>query len=391
MKLPDDSLINHAVEKMNDRLLARHSGGQSNFARGGLLFMGNVHDALPRRLLLDTRLSPLDKMAWIIIRLHAQHNDGAVFPSYDDLQLQLATPGKGKASRETISRVLLMLRITGWLSLCKRVRDDKGRIRGNIYAQHDEPLTFADAELLDPRWLQTVAEACLSSNKTISQTAKAIINDVCLDPAMRHHRSHLAAIESRLDSVQDPAEMKKRMQVKHPGSESELSENSPEILPNSDSEPGKKVTENNRVREPNGYVRIVNNNTKNTYVERASVLPGKFASLLSEQDRKMLSEQLQALQPEPAQLVLQNLSRAMKEGSLQNPVGWLLTVLKKARKGELYQPQKESFAESAPTRPEHRPVRTERPAGRQVTDDARVRDIIRRVRSQIHSDRHDND
>ncbi|UCB33463.1 Helix-turn-helix domain protein (plasmid) [Duffyella gerundensis] len=391
MKLPDDSLINHAVEKMNDRLLARDSGEQSNFARGGLLFMGNVHDALPRRLLLDTRLSPLDKMAWIIIRLHAQHNDGAVFPSYDDLQLQLATPGKGKASRETISRVLLMLRITGWLSLCKRVRDDKGRIRGNIYAQHDEPLTFADAELLDPRWLQTVAEACFSINKTISQTAKAIINDVCLDPAMRHHRSHLAAIESRLGSVQDPAEMKKRMQVKHPGSESELSENSPEILPNSDSEPGKKVPENNRVREPNGYVRIVNNNTKNTYVERASVLPEKFASLLSEQDRKMLSDQLQALQPEPAQLVLQNLSRAMKEGSLQNPVGWLLTVLKKARKGELYQSQKESFTEPAASRPEHRPVRTERPAGRQVTDDARVRDIIRRVRSQIHSDRHGND
>ena len=391
MKLPDDSLINHAVEKMNERLLARDSGEQSNFARGGLLFMGNVHDALPRRLLLDTRLSPLDKMAWIIIRLHAQHNDGAVFPSYDDLQLQLATPGKGKASRETISRVLLMLRITGWLSLCKRIRDDKGRIRGNIYAQHDEPLTFADAELLDPRWLQTVAEACFSSNKTISQTAKAIINDVCLDPTMRHHRSHLAAIESRLGSVQDPAEMKKRVQVKHPGSESELSENSPEILPNSDSEPGKKVPENNRVREPNGYVRIVNNNTKNTYVERVSVLPEKFASLLSEQDLKMLSEQLQALQPEQAQLVLQNLARAMKEGSLQNPVGWMLTALKKARKGELYQPQRESIAKPVPARPEHRAVPAGPPSRQQVPDDARVRDIIQRVRSRIHSDRADND
>ena len=71
MKLPDDSLISHAVKKMNDRLQARESGEQNNFVRGGLLFMGNVHDALPRRLLLDTRLSPLDKMAWIIIRLHA--------------------------------------------------------------------------------------------------------------------------------------------------------------------------------------------------------------------------------------------------------------------------------------------------------------------------------
>ncbi|VTP78997.1 Uncharacterised protein [Leclercia adecarboxylata] len=97
---------------------------------------------------------------------------GAVFPSYDELQLQLASPGKGKASRETVSRVLLMLRITGWLSLCKRVRDDKGRVRGNIYAQHDEPLTFSDAEMLDPRFLDTVA-GCLPGVKTgtISQTA----------------------------------------------------------------------------------------------------------------------------------------------------------------------------------------------------------------------------
>jgi len=391
MKLPDDSLISHAVKKMNDRLQARESGEQSNFARGGLLFMGNVHDALPRRLLLDTRLSPLDKMAWIIIRLHAQHNDGAVFPSYDDLQLQLATPGKGKASRETISRVLLMLRITGWLSLCKRVRDDKGRIRGNIYAQHDEPLTFADAELLDPRWLQTVAEACFSSNKTISQTAQTIINDVCLDPAMRHHRSHLAVIEGRLGAVQNPSDMKNRMLVMHPGSESEPGEESHKISPDSDSEPGEKAPENNRVREPNGYVRIVNNNTKNTYVERVSVLPEKFASLLSEQDLKMLSEQLKALQPEQAQLVLHNLAKAMKEGSLQNPVGWMLTVLKKARKGELYQPQRESTAKPVPARPEHRAVPAGRPSRQQVPDDARVRDIIQRVRSRIHSDRSDND
>ncbi|WP_313537659.1 STY4528 family pathogenicity island replication protein [Pantoea sp.] len=391
MKLPDDSLISHAVKKMNDRLQARESGEQNNFARGGLLFMGNVHDALPRRLLLDTRLSPLDKMAWIIIRLHAQHNDGAVFPSYDDLQLQLATPGKGKASRETISRVLLMLRITGWLSLCKRVRDDKGRIRGNIYAQHDEPLAFADAELLDPRWLQTVAEACFSSNKTISQTAKTIINDVCLDPAMRHHRSHLAVIEGRLGAAQNPSDMKNRMQLMHPGSESEPGEKGHKILPDSDSEPGEKASENNRVREPNSYVRIVNNNTKNTYVQQASALPEKFASLLSEQDRKMLSAQLQALQPEQAQLVLQNLARAMKEGTLQNPVGWMLTVLKKARKGELYQPQRESIAKPVPARPEYRPVQSERPLRRQVTNGARVRDIIQRVRSHIHSDRSDND
>lgn len=129
MSLPAESLIAYTLDKMNARLAAspRRDDGR---IRNGLLFTGNVHDSIPRRLLLDTRLSPLDKMGWMMIRLYAQNNEGAVFPSYDELQLQLASPGKGKASRETVSRVLLMLRITGWLSLCKRVRDDKGRCGG---------------------------------------------------------------------------------------------------------------------------------------------------------------------------------------------------------------------------------------------------------------------
>ncbi|TNU36753.1 STY4528 family pathogenicity island replication protein, partial [Escherichia coli] len=174
MALPAESLIAYTLEKMKHRMAtgARKEEGR---IRSGLLFTGNVHDAIPRRLLLDTRLSPLDKMAWMMIRLYAQNNEGAIFPTYDELQLQLASPGKGKASRETVSRVLLMLRITGWLSLCKRVRDDKGRVRGNIYAQHDEPLTFCDAEAMDPRYLDIVAEACMSRNRTISQTARDIL------------------------------------------------------------------------------------------------------------------------------------------------------------------------------------------------------------------------
>lgn len=93
MTLPDDSLIHQAVTKLTDRLTARLPEEQNSYVRGGLLFTGNIHDAMPRRLLLDQRLSPLDKMGWIIIRLHALSNDGAVFPSYEELQLQLATPG----------------------------------------------------------------------------------------------------------------------------------------------------------------------------------------------------------------------------------------------------------------------------------------------------------
>ena len=396
MTLPDDSLIHQAVTKLTDRLTARLPEEQNSYVRGGLLFTGNIHDSMPRRLLLDQRLSPLDKMGWIIIRLHALSNDGAVFPSYEELQLQLATPGKGRASKETISRILLMLRITGWLSLCKRVRDEKGRVRGNIYAQHDEPLSFADAEMFDPHWLKTVAEACLSSNRTVSATAKIIISEIRLDPTMLHHRSHLQMIEARLGSAQSPEESIRRAAPaqtgRSPGSDSELSLKKHDLQPGSDSEHSESSGNGNRVRNPNSYVRSFTNNTDKTYVTGSVCLPDDFASLLKPADRDMVNRQLQALSPERSASVLSNVIRAQREGSLQNPLGWLLTVLKKARQGELYPAEnvrKVPDHMSSSPRPELRPFKPSRPDSRQTCSEERVREIVQSLRMSVGSQRND--
>ncbi len=213
MALPAESLIAHTLRKMKASM-AEKARREEGRIRSGLLFTGNVHDAVPRRLLLDTRLSPLDKTAWMMIRLHALSNEGAVFPTYDELQLQLASPGSGKASRETVSRVLTMLRLTGWLSLCKRVRDEKGRIRGNIYALHDEPLGCCDAEKFDPRYLDMVLDsACKNRNKTIRYTAREVLSDIKNEPGMRHYHSHITLFESRMGAAQTPSQMAARQRV----------------------------------------------------------------------------------------------------------------------------------------------------------------------------------
>lgn len=353
MALPAESLIAYTLEKMKHRMAtgARKEEGR---IRSGLLFTGNVHDAIPRRLLLDTRLSPLDKMAWMMIRLYAQNNEGAIFPTYDELQLQLASPGKGKASRETVSRVLLMLRITGWLSLCKRIRDDKGRVRGNIYAQHDEPLTFCDAEAMDPRYLDIVAEACMSRNRTISQTARDILGEIKNDPGMRHYHSHISQLEARIGSAQTPGQMAARQRVTEermrPGSETEPVVKTLSSAPEkqgSDSEPSVKSVGYHRVREPNYYVRNITHSViKNTYV-----LPASLTGQIREEDAIMLTSQLQALPESLARSVLESLSGMLGSQSLQNPVGWLLAVLKRAREGNFYPPkQKQRVAASAATR-----------------------------------------
>lgn len=343
MTLPAENLIAHALEKMHARIAGCIRDGR---IQSGLLYTGNIHDAYPRRLLLDTRLSPLDKMAWMIIRLYAQQNEGAVFPTYDELQLQLSSPGKGKASRETVSRVLLMLRLTGWLSLCKRVRDDKGRVRGNIYAQHDEPLTACDADELDPLWLDVVTAACEHRNKTISMTARDLVSEIQHDPTLRHYHSHLAQIESRLGAPQTPEQMAIRASailssVSEPGkkqtelsedklsSETELSQGQVISPLGSDPEPSVKSGVSGSVRKPNHkYVRNITQSVKrNTYV-----LPAWFGALVSQEDMATLVRQLQALPKEIAGNILSCLDQ---HNPPRNPVGWLLAMLKKAREGTL--------------------------------------------------------
>lgn len=64
-----------------------------------------------------------------------------------------------------------MLRITRWLSLCQRLRDEQsGRITGNLYALHDAPLTHADACRMDREYLALLT-ACSATTTGVSATS----------------------------------------------------------------------------------------------------------------------------------------------------------------------------------------------------------------------------
>ncbi|HGI9963433.1 TPA: STY4528 family pathogenicity island replication protein, partial [Pseudomonas aeruginosa] len=111
------------------------------------LFSGNRHESVPRRLFLDRRLTPLERNAWQVFRLMLNDDGVTAFPTYEQLRPWLASmPCAGQASHETVARALTLLRLTRWLSLVRRRRDAKtGRILGNLYVLHDEPLTPFEA------------------------------------------------------------------------------------------------------------------------------------------------------------------------------------------------------------------------------------------------------
>lgn len=346
--LPVDSVIQQTLTKMQHRIDEKAVAGEVTNAQSGLLFLGNVHDAVPRRLFLDSRLSPLDKMAWVMIRMYAQQNEGAVFPTYDELQLQLALPHSDKASRETISRALLMLRLTGWLSLCKRVRDKSGRVRGNIYAQHDEPLNAADAEYFDPRWLDTVEKACSHTNKTVRLTAIGVLKSIRNDDSMRHRHSRVALTEARLAAPQTPAALAQSKLRNRTGTETEPGQKSPDSdpelsvqtdpkIPSSDPELSRKQRAEHSVRKPNGYVRSFTQSVKKTYVNTDTDIklswPVTVQARLSSADREMLETQLCALPDSLGQRILDDLAVRMKTTEVRNVTAYLLANLKRAREG----------------------------------------------------------
>ncbi|MCG5526397.1 STY4528 family pathogenicity island replication protein [Ectothiorhodospira haloalkaliphila] len=111
---------------------------------GGLLFLGTWNDSIPRRLIRDPVLKPVEVRLWAVMRTLVGADGPAVMPDYTTLAQYTNV-----ASRSTISSAMLVLRIARWLSLCARVRDAAGRHVGNIYALHDEPIPLADAMHLD--------------------------------------------------------------------------------------------------------------------------------------------------------------------------------------------------------------------------------------------------
>lgn len=110
-------------------------------------------------------------------------------------------PGR-PASRETVSKALVTLRLTRWLSLGRRVRNDlSGQVQGNVYLLHDEPVTPAEALEFDKDYLQLLAQSMQHQTKVIREVAEIAWKEFAADPDVGQRLpSRLDIIESRMNS-----------------------------------------------------------------------------------------------------------------------------------------------------------------------------------------------
>ena len=155
-------------------------------AADGFLYSGNRHESVPRALFLDRRLTPLERNAWQVFRLQLNDDGVTAFPTYDQLRPYLASmPCAAQASHETVARALTLLRLTRWLSLVRRRRDPKtGRIQGNLYVLHDEPLTPFEAMQLDADYLGLVSQALTHAAKAVQIVGMNTLKEIAEDPLL---------------------------------------------------------------------------------------------------------------------------------------------------------------------------------------------------------------
>ncbi|WP_413731471.1 STY4528 family pathogenicity island replication protein [Sodalis sp. RH20] len=121
------------------------------------------HDALfttPTALMLDTRLTPLERNCWQVLRMLRAADGLSPLASLGQLRRYLtSTPLGQRAGYETAWRVLVVLRLTGWISLVGQHRDPMtDHVLSELYQVHESTLTFHQACALDatlPELLQT--------------------------------------------------------------------------------------------------------------------------------------------------------------------------------------------------------------------------------------------
>ncbi|WP_374554798.1 STY4528 family pathogenicity island replication protein [Aquitalea pelogenes] len=331
----------------------------------GFLFSGNRHESVPRTLFLDRRLTPLERNAWQVFRLQLNDDGVTAFPTYDQLRPYLASmPCAAQASHETVARALTLLRLTRWLSLVRRRRDPKtGRILGNLYVLHDEPLTPFEAMQLDPDYLGLVSQALTHAAKAVQIVGMNTLREIAEDPMLNGR-----TLPTRLQVLAQRMARNEWLDASYPQEpvDHESEEGQDGLLrnletPSSKSEAGPKPAPDGLLRNPkeDRTVRMGRINQVRT-VPRVKAsqhlcLPERLLRLKDEQQSGALVA-LQQVDESLRQAVLDEWDARCRNSAVRNPAGYLFGIIQKAIRGEFKAWAGEGGSPSTPPAPPPRPA-----------------------------------
>ena len=331
-------VLQQCTQQLSERWPARPTTEPpSNQAlQAGFLFSGQSHEVVPRRLLLDSRLTPLERNAWQVFRLMLQ-GQGVVTPRYEDFQPYLSSvPYGASASRETVARVLTMLRLTRWLSLASRGRDQlSGRLQGSLYVLHDEPLTPAEAMELDQDYLELVGHALGHATKAVRIVAQHVVEEIRQDTNIDRDR-----LPTRLDSWGEHWTQQGLDQSAgdafHDSERGEDHHVRNRADPRSESEPGLNASVSGTVRNPNVACTVLKESI--CTVPRATPAVDNLLwptpLHLSPSERQAVAVALNKLKPADRQAVLNEAGARCAAGGIRKPAAYLMGLIQRALKGD---------------------------------------------------------
>lgn len=130
----------------------------------------------PTALMLDIRLTPLVRNGWQVLRMLRTMDGRSSLANLAQLRRYLtSTPLGQRAGYETAWRVLIVLRLTGWISLVGQHRDPlSGHVLSEVYQVHESPLTFQQACDLDPSLPQLLQASIGHENNQVDRVAMHI-------------------------------------------------------------------------------------------------------------------------------------------------------------------------------------------------------------------------
>ena len=309
----------------------------------GFLYSGNRHESVPRALFLDRCLTPLERNAWQVFRLQLNDDGVTAFPTYDQLRPYLASmPCGAQASHETVARALTLLRLTRWLSLVRRRRDRKtGRIMGNLYVLHDQPLTPFEAMQLDPDYLGLVSQALTHAAKAVQIVGMHTLKEIAEDPMLSGR-----TLPTRLQVLAQQMAVHDWTTANYPqeGVEYHSEEGQEALLRNgerrsSESEVGPKPAPDGSLRIPqeDRTVRKDRIDEVRTIPHAKALqnlrLPERFLRLKEEQQAGALVA-LQQVDETQRQAVLDEWTARCRSSTVRNPAGYLFGIIQKAIRGE---------------------------------------------------------
>ncbi|SNS90858.1 MULTISPECIES: STY4528 family pathogenicity island replication protein [unclassified Pseudomonas] len=292
------------------------------------------NNPLPMALLLDRRLTPLERNTWQVLRWLITERKVRT-PRYQDLQPYLATSPCGtQASRETIARALNVLRTTRWLSLVDRSRDAQGCLRGCVYVLHGDPLTTAEQLELDNGYATLLQQNLSHATKGVRDVAQHVIEEILADPQVAQaDKDQLAAAVPTVQQQALPLTCggaeKSEPGERHPVRDSRAAP--------TDSEPCGNAPVSADVRNADaGRTVQKDKSKKSTVLGQVEFGRARWPEdlPLNPTERRMASQAMRQLEPEQQQAVINEAAVRCARGEIRKPVAYLMGLIKRACQGE---------------------------------------------------------